>query len=73
MDFSEKNKVFMKIAIEEARKSLSEGDFPVGAVLVIDDELVGKDRNSIHSNKDWTSHAEIKLLLKYSSLIKNEY
>src|SRR3989344_3216536 len=70
MNFSEEDHAFMEIAIKEAEISLDEGNFPVGAVLVVDDKLIGKDRNSIYSNKNWTSHAEMKLLSKYSSLIK---
>lgn len=60
----------MELAINEAKISLEEGNFPVGAVLVIDGKLVGKERNSLHSNRDYISHAEMKLLSKYSSLIK---
>lgn len=70
MNFSEEDHVFMNMSIKEARISLEEGNFPVGAVLVVDGKLIGKDKNSIHSNKDWISHAEMKLLSKYSSLIK---
>ncbi|MFZ1019363.1 MAG: nucleoside deaminase [Minisyncoccia bacterium] len=72
MNFLKEDRTFMDMAIKEAKISLDEGNFPVGAVLVIDGKLVGKDRNSIHSNKDWISHAEIKLLSRYSSLIKKE-
>ena len=61
----------MEIANEEAKIALDEGNFPVGAVLVIDGKIIGKERNSIHSNKDWVSHAEMKLISKYSSLIKD--
>ena len=60
----------MEVAIKEAKVSLYEGNFPVGAALVIGNQLIGKDRNTIHSNKDWISHAEVKLILKYSALIK---
>ncbi len=72
MNFSKEDKAFMNIAIEEAKHSLKEGDFPVGAVLTIDDKMIDKSGNSIHSNKDWVSHAEMKLLLKYSSMIKGK-
>lgn len=71
MNFSEEDRAFMEIAIKEAKTSLDEGNFPVGAVLVVDGKLIGEDRNSIHSNKDWVSHAEMKLLSKYSSIIKD--
>lgn len=70
MNFSDKDSEFMNIAINEAKIALDEGNFPVGACLVIDGKLVAQDRNSIKTNKDWISHAEMKLLLKYASLIK---
>lgn len=33
---------FLEAAIEEAKKGLSEGGIPIGAVLVIDDKIVGR-------------------------------
>lgn len=70
MDFSEEDKMYMKMAIEEAILSDNEGNFPVGAVLVVDGKLIGKERNTLFSNKDWMSHAEMNLIKKYSSLVK---
>lgn len=70
MEFSQEDRDFMKIAIDEAKMALEEGNFPVGAVLVVDGKVVGQGRNSIRSSKDWASHAEMSLLFKNSSLIK---
>lgn len=70
MGFSKKDKFFMSIAIEEARKSLLKGNYPIGAVLVIGGKLVGKTSNSLHVDKNLFSHAEINLMHKYSSKIK---
>lgn len=61
---------FMSEAIEQARLASKEGNFPVGAVLVIDGKLVDKGRNQLSTNSDWVSHAEMSLLIKNSSLIK---
>ena len=61
---------YLQMALDEARKSLDDGNFPVGAVLVIDGKLVGTARNLIKTNSDWVSHAENLLIIKYSSLIK---
>lgn len=36
---------FMQATIEEAKKGLTEGGVPIGSVLVIDDEIVGKGHN----------------------------
>ncbi len=70
MQFTNEDRGFMELAIEQARISSSEGNFPVGAVLTIDGQLVDTSRNLIASNADWISHAEMGLLTKHASLIK---
>lgn len=52
----------MSLALHEARLAFDTGDYPVGAVLVIDGELVGQDRNSIVTETQSAAHAEQKLL-----------
>ncbi|MDO8517662.1 MAG: deaminase [Nanoarchaeota archaeon] len=64
------NNDFMKLALEEAEISYNRGDLPVGAVLTIDNKLIGKDGNSATTNEDWFSHAEASVLNKYSRAIK---
>ena len=36
----------MEMALEEARRAYRKGEVPVGAVLVIDDEVVAKAHNT---------------------------
>jgi tRNA(Arg) A34 adenosine deaminase TadA len=60
----------MKLAIKQALESSKADDFPVGAVLVINNKLVGQANNIIKSKKDWHSHAEVMLIQKYSSTIR---
>lgn len=62
----------MKLALKEAEKSLSKGDFPVGAVLVIDGKLRDKKRNTLHNDKDWTSHAESLIIKENSKIIRKK-
>ncbi|MBT3297368.1 nucleoside deaminase [archaeon] len=62
---------YMRLAIEEAKISLQNGDYPVGAVLVINDKITGKKRNCLHSKEDWASHAESMLIRENSKLIKS--
>lgn len=51
---------FMKIAIEEAKKSLSEGGIPIGSVLISKDgEVLGKGHNRRVQDNDPLAHAEI--------------
>ena len=50
---------WMKQAIELAQKAEEEGEVPVGAVLVQDDELIGEGWNQPISRHDPSAHAEI--------------
>ena len=49
----------MKLALEEAGLAFSEGEVPVGAVLVIDGDVVAKAHNTRETSKDPTAHAEV--------------
>jgi tRNA(Arg) A34 adenosine deaminase TadA len=41
MHFSKKDKEIMNIALEQAKKALKNGNYPIGAVLTINKKLVG--------------------------------
>lgn len=62
----------MQAAMAEARTALQNGDYPIGAVLVIDGQIIDRSRNSIYSGKNWHSHAESNLIIKNSRLIKEK-
>jgi tRNA(adenine34) deaminase len=53
---------WMSIALQEAAAAAAEGDVPVGAVVVIDDRIVGRGRNRREVDRDPTAHAEIVAL-----------
>ncbi|MDO9226960.1 MAG: tRNA adenosine(34) deaminase TadA [Pseudomonadota bacterium] len=53
---------FMRAALEQARLAWAAGEVPVGAVLVIDGEIVGRGWNQPISAHDPTAHAEIMAL-----------
>lgn len=61
---------FMKIAIEEARKGIKEGDRPFGAVLVKNGEVVAKAHNVVDKESDPTAHAELNIIRSFSREIK---
>jgi tRNA(adenine34) deaminase len=50
---------FMRAALAEARKALVVGEVPVGAVVVIDERIVGAGFNHPISAHDPTAHAEV--------------
>ncbi len=62
---------FMKLALMEAQTALSQGEVPIGAILVKDDEVVAKSFNTIEKGKDSTAHAEIKVIREAGRIINN--
>ncbi len=62
----------MTLALIEAEEAGKQGNFPIGSALVINEELVNVERNQLHVNNDWYSHAENRLIEKCSNLIMEE-
>ena len=52
----------MSEALEEARRALAHGDVPIGAVAVLDGEVVARAHNERELRRDPTAHAELLLL-----------
>lgn len=53
---------FMSRAIELAKISAAEGEVPVGAVVVKDNEIVGEGRNRRETGKNAIYHAEMQAI-----------
>ncbi len=51
--------IFMAAAVEQARLGLAEGGIPIGSVLVIDDQIVGKGYNRRVQKESAILHAEM--------------
>lgn len=56
------NDIFMQRAIELAGRSAREGEVPVGAVVVMNDEIVGEGRNRRELGKNALYHAELEAI-----------
>lgn len=52
----------MEVALEEARAAEAAGEVPVGAVVVIDGEIVARAHNDRQSTSDPSAHAELLAL-----------
>jgi tRNA(adenine34) deaminase len=52
----------MRLALELARRAARDGEVPVGALLVLDGEVVGEGWNQPIAGHDPTAHAEIVAL-----------
>jgi tRNA(adenine34) deaminase len=53
------HETLMNAALEEARRARDAGEVPVGAVIAVADEIVGRGFNQPVSSGDPTAHAEI--------------
>ena len=51
--------IWMQEALKEAKKAYKENEVPVGAVIVFNNEIIGKGYNRIEALQDPTAHAEI--------------
>ena len=62
----------MRRALELARRAQDEGEVPVGAVVVMDGQIVGEGWNRPIAASDPTAHAEIQAI-RSASLAKKNY
>lgn len=53
---------FMGLALEEAKKSLELCEVPVGAVVVMDGEVISSAYNTRETDKNALCHAEVKAI-----------
>ena len=61
----------MRLALEEAARARELGEVPVGAVVVLDGEVVATGRNQPVSLVDPTAHAEVNALRAAAAAIGN--
>ena len=50
---------FMGLALAEARRALEHDDVPIGAVVVLDGDVIGAGHNERELRQDPTAHAEV--------------
>lgn len=62
---------YMRRALELARRAQEEGEVPIGALVVLGNEIVGEGWNRPIAVSDPTAHAEIQALRSASSSLKN--
>lgn len=62
---------FMREALEEAEIAMDLGEVPVGAVVVMDQQVVGRGCNRPIADNDPSSHAEIVALRNAARHLKN--
>jgi len=66
-----KKEFLMREALVQAKKALKKGEVPIGAVVVLGDEIIGRGYNQPITMKDPTAHAEIIALKEASNRLEN--
>jgi len=60
----------MEAALAEAEAAASEGEVPIGAVVVWENRIIGRGRNRVEATQDPTAHAEILAIGAASQTVK---
>lgn len=55
---------YMRVAIKEARQAQLLGEVPIGAVVVHDDQIIGRGHNMREKFQDVTYHAEMLAIME---------
>lgn len=64
---------FMKKALEEAHKAFEEGEIPVGAVVVCNNQIVARGHNLTETLTDVTAHAEMMVITAAENQLGGKY
>ena len=64
---------FMKRALAEAEQAFTEGEIPVGAVVVCQNRIISRAHNLTEALNDVTAHAEMQAITAATNLIGGKY
>lgn len=64
---------FMKKALEEAELAFERNEVPVGAVVVIDNQIISRGHNLTELLNDVTAHAEMQAITAAASFLGGKY
>ncbi|MEW5692153.1 MAG: tRNA adenosine(34) deaminase TadA [Candidatus Hydrogenedentota bacterium] len=64
---------FMKEALKDAEAAFNKGEVPVGAILVINNEIIERSGNTIQTEKNPLKHAEMIVINNVLTKLKCKY
>ena len=64
---------FMRIALQEAEDAYAEDEIPVGAVVVLDNQIIAKGHNLTETLKDVTAHDEMMAITSAANALGAKY
>ena len=73
MEQQEKDEKYMRMALDEARRAMNEGEIPIGAVVVCRDRVVARSHNLTETLCDVTAHAEMQAITAAANTLGGKY
>lgn len=64
---------FMRMALAEAQLALTQGEVPVGCIIVADGQVIGRGHNLTETLNDVTAHAEIQAITAAANTLGGKY
>ena len=64
---------FMRLALDEAQKAMTNGEIPVGCIIVCNGQIVGRGHNLTETLQDVTAHAEIQAMTAAMQTLGSKY
>lgn len=64
---------FMKQALAEAKKAQSQGEIPIGAVVVCQNQIIARAGNQTETLNDVTAHAEMLAITASANTLGGKY
>lgn len=69
MDVFEKDRHYMRLAIAEAKKAEAAGEVPIGAIIVLQDEVIAAAHNLRETTQNAVTHAELMAIQEACSKV----
>ena len=64
---------FMKRALQEAEAAYKNGEIPIGAVIVINNQIIARSHNLTETLNDVTAHAEMQAITAAANYLGGKY
>ncbi len=64
---------YMQLALKEAQRAFDIGEVPVGAIIVMNEQLIARSHNQVELLNDSTAHAEILAITTAFNFLSSKY
>ena len=63
----------MRIALAQAQEAFNKGEIPVGAIIVVNNQIIAKSHNLTETLNDVTAHAEMQAITSAANYLGGKY